>query len=60
MVVIGGGVSNAWDLFINTTIEEAKKRAFRAPMQRAKIEKGLLKDDAGILGSVYLALHNNP
>ena len=60
MVVIGGGVSNAWDLFINTTIEEAKKRAFRAPMQRAKIEKGSLKDDAGILGSVYLALHNNP
>jgi len=60
MVVIGGGVSNAWDLFVHTTIEEAKKRAFRAPMQRAKIEKGLLKDDAGILGSVYLALHSNP
>ncbi len=60
MVVIGGGVSNAWDLFINTTIEEAKKRAFRAPMQRAEIKKGLLKDDAGILGSVYLALHSNP
>lgn len=57
MVVIGGGVSNAWDLFIHNTYTEAKKRAFRAPMERAKIERALLRDDAGILGSVYLALH---
>ena len=57
MVVIGGGVSNAWDLFIHTTYTEAKKRAFRAPMERATIERALLRDDAGILGSVYLALH---
>lgn len=59
MVVIGGGVSNAWDLFIDTAYEEAKKRAFRAPMERAKIERALLRDDAGILGSVYLALHRS-
>ncbi len=59
MVVIGGGVSNAWDLFVHTTIEEAKKRAFRGPMDRVKIQRGLLLDDAGILGSVYLALHSS-
>jgi len=59
MVVIGGGVSNAWDLFIDTTYEEAHRRAFRAPMKRVKIERGLLRDDAGILGSVYLALHSS-
>lgn len=57
MVVIGGGVSNAWDLFIDITSEEAHKRAFRAPMERVKIKRGLLVDDAGILGAVYLALH---
>ena len=55
MVVIGGGVSNAWDLFIDATYEEAHRRAFRAPMKRAKIKKGLLGDDAGILGSAHLA-----
>ncbi len=59
MVVIGGGVSNAWDLFIDTTYKEAHKRAFRAPMEKAKIERGLLGDDAGILGSGYLALHSS-
>lgn len=57
MVVIGGGVSNAWDLFIDTTYEEARKRAFRAPMERASIKRGSLRDDAGILGSAYLAIH---
>ncbi len=55
MVVIGGGVSNAWDLFIDTTYSEAKKRAFHAPIERASIERGSLKDDAGILGASYLA-----
>jgi len=55
MVVIGGGVSNAWDLFIDATYEEAHRRAFRAPMKRAKIKRGLLGDDAGILGSAHLA-----
>lgn len=56
MVVIGGGVSNAWDLFIDTTYKEARRRAFHAPMERASIERGSLKDDAGILGAAYLAL----
>jgi glucokinase len=55
MVVIGGGVSNAWDLFIDTTYEEAHRRAFRAPMKRAQIKRGLLGDDAGILGAAHLA-----
>ncbi len=55
MVVIGGGVSNAWDLFIDSLRKEAGKRAFRAPMGRVRIEKGALGDDAGIIGSAYLA-----
>jgi predicted NBD/HSP70 family sugar kinase len=59
MVVIGGGVSNAWDLFIDNTYEEARRRAFRAPMKRTKIQRGLLRDDAGILGSAHLALKSS-
>ncbi|MGB2691560.1 MAG: ROK family protein [Thermodesulfobacteriota bacterium] len=57
IVVIGGGVSNAWDLFMDAAYKEAHKRAFRAPIERAKIKRGSLRDDAGILGSVYLAIH---
>ena len=58
MVVIGGGVSNAWDLFIDAACQEAGKRAFRAPMKRVRIERSLLRDDAGILGAAYLALRS--
>lgn len=59
MVVIGGGVSNAWDLFYETTYNEAHKRAFRGPMKTAKIVRTHLKDDAGIIGSSYLALNRS-
>jgi len=56
MIVIGGGVSNAWDLFIDETMKEASKRAFRGPMKTVKIVRTRLNDDAGLLGASYLAL----
>ena len=56
MVVIGGGIANAWDLFIEDVHEEAYTRGFSAPMKHLKIEKSALGDDAGILGAGYLAL----
>ena len=58
MIVIGGGVSNAWDLFIDETLDEAKRRAFREPMKTAKIVRTGLNDDAGLLGASYSALIN--
>ena len=57
MVVIGGGVANAWDLFIHTAKEEAAIRGFKAPMEKLQVKKSVLGDDAGILGAGYLALH---
>lgn len=59
MIVIGGGVSNAWDLFIDSVLEEASARALRAPMKNAKIEHALLKDDAGIMGAAYLSFNSS-
>lgn len=56
MVVIGGGIANAWDLFIDDVREESAKRGFSVPMKHLKIEKSALGDDAGILGAGYLAL----
>lgn len=58
MVVIGGGLSNAWDLFIDYTKDEVKKRALKAPRERLKIKKAVLGDDAGIFGACYLAMRN--
>jgi len=59
MIIIGGGLSNSWDLFIKFTTKEAKKRGLRAPMENVEIKKCELGDDAGLLGASYLALNEN-
>ena len=56
VIVIGGGVSAAWDLFIGHTRAEIQKRAFREPAEHAKLVRAKLGDDAGILGVASLAL----
>ncbi|HVY54376.1 MAG TPA: ROK family protein, partial [Thermodesulfobacteriota bacterium] len=57
MIVLGGGVALAWDLFIDRAISEMKKRALRAPAERVKVMKSVQGDDEGIMGASYLALH---
>jgi len=56
MVVIGGGVSCAWELFTPSMKAEIEKRAFKIPAQRARIVPAACGDDAGLLGAAYLAL----
>jgi glucokinase len=56
MIVIGGGVSAAFDLFAPTMREEMTKRAFPVPAQRCQIVKAECDDDAGLLGAAWLAL----
>lgn len=58
VIVIGGGASAGWDLFIHHVQEQIRKRAFREPADRAKIVRALLGDDAGILGAARLAFLN--
>jgi glucokinase len=55
MIVIGGGVSAAWDLFIGHIKKEVHERSFREPAKRAKIVRAELGDDAGILGAARSA-----
>lgn len=50
MVIIGGGVSSAWELFSRPVADEICARSFREPADRAKIVRAELGDDAGILG----------
>ena len=54
MVVIGGGVSRAWDMFGSYTEEEARRRALKIPGRRVKIVPAVCGDDAGLLGAAYL------
>ena len=55
IIVIGGGASAGWDLFINHVQDQIRKRAFDEPAARAKIVRAELGDDAGILGAAKLA-----
>jgi len=55
MVVIGGRVKEAWDLFIDATREEIRKRAFEYPAERTKIVPSVLGDDAGMVGAAAVA-----
>jgi glucokinase len=55
-IVIGGGVKDAWPLFIDSVREEVMRRAFEVPAKRTEIVPSLLGDDAGILGAAAVAL----
>lgn len=57
MVVIGGGVSQAWEMFIDRTRSELKKRGLKAPAERVRIMRSVLGDDEGIIGASYLVLN---
>jgi glucokinase len=56
MVVIGGGVKDAWPLFIDSTRTEIMKRAFEVPAARTQILPSKLGDDAGTVGAAATAL----
>jgi glucokinase len=59
MVVIGGGVKDAWQLFIEATREEIRRRAFSYPAERTEIVPSVLGDDAGMVGAAALALQKH-
>jgi len=54
MIVIGGGVSAAWDLFAPTAQAGVMKRAFPVPAQRCRIVRAECGDHAGLLGAARL------
>jgi glucokinase len=55
MIVVGGGVSAAFELFTPYAREEIVKRAFPVPARRCRIAKAECGDDAGLLGAAKLA-----
>ena len=55
VIVIGGGASAGWDLFIHHVEDQIRSRAFREPGMRAKLVRAVLGDDAGILGAARIA-----
>jgi glucokinase len=54
LMVIGGQVSEAWDLFIDRARTELEKRALGSMGKGVKLEKARCGNDAGILGAAYI------
>lgn len=57
-IVVGGGASGSWDLFIPFMEEQIKIRSYCEPAKRAKIIRAKFGDDAGILGVARLGFEN--
>lgn len=55
MIIVGGGVSESFELFAPCAREEIIKRAFPVPAQRCQVVKAECGDDAGLLGAAWLA-----
>ncbi|GBE36515.1 N-acetylglucosamine repressor [bacterium BMS3Bbin07] len=53
-VILAGGLIGAWNIYVETAIKEASKRAFPELYGSTKILPSLLKDDAGVIGSACL------
>jgi glucokinase len=54
-IVIGGGAAAGWDLFMPHVDVQIRKSAYRENVERVKILRAELGDDAGIIGAAYLA-----
>ena len=59
MIVIAGGVANAWDLFAEHAIQQMRERAFPLPASNVKIRRGECGDHAGLLGAASLAFNRS-
>lgn len=53
-IILAGGLTGAWDIYIQEAIREASKRSFKELFSKVKIIPSLLGDDAGVIGSAGL------
>ncbi|MEW6162070.1 MAG: ROK family protein [Nitrospirota bacterium] len=59
-IILAGGLTGAWDIYIQEAIKEASKRAFKELFGAVEIIPSLLGEDAGIIGSAGLVFENDP
>ncbi|MCD5412157.1 MAG: ROK family protein [Thermodesulfovibrionales bacterium] len=53
-IILTGGLLGSWNIYIDSAIQEASKRAFKELYQRVSIVPSSLGDDAGIVGAAML------
>ena len=58
-VVIGGGISNAGEFFIDKIKENVQQYAYKECMKNVSIERAKLGNTAGLVGAAIFGLNNN-
>lgn len=53
-IILTGGLTGAWDIYIQEAMKEASRRTFKELYDTVKIVPSTLMDDAGIVGSAGL------
>lgn len=59
MIVVAGGVANAWELFAAQAIQKMRDRAFPLPAANVQIKQGECGDNAGLLGAASRAFSSS-
>lgn len=54
-LILTGGLTGAWNIYVQEALREAAKRCFKELMENIVIIPSILNDDAGILGAACLA-----
>ncbi|MBI3894967.1 MAG: ROK family protein [Acidobacteria bacterium] len=57
LYVIGGGAAEAWDLFSPVLFEHVRQHSYIFCEGSTRIERSVLKGDAGLYGAAYLGLN---
>ena len=58
MIVLGGGLSESCDLFLDEARKEMLDRSFTVPGERVKVVPAELSSEGGMIGAAFLALQN--
>lgn len=56
-IILGGGLTGAWDIYVEEAIREASKRAFGELFEGVEIIPAMLRDDAGVTGAAFLVFN---
>jgi len=57
-IILTGGLTGMWNIYVQEAIKEAQKRSFSELFNNTKIIPSELGDDAGLIGAARLALEN--
>ena len=57
-IILTGGLTGAWNIYVQEAIKEASRRAFKDLFDSVKIIPSALGDDAGTIGAACLVFRN--